>query len=162
MEFAKMLEEKRISLPPAPVPAANYVPWVRSGNLVHVAGQVPPRGPSGGFQYVGKLGQTWSLAEGQLAARLVALNVLAQLNVACGGDENHVLLEKVVRVVKLNGFINCTPDFTDQPLIMNAASDLMVDVFGKERGSHARSAVGVVSLPFGVAVEIDGIFEVLL
>ncbi len=141
-----------LSVPNAPKPAAAYIPYVRSGNLLHIAGQVPVR--DGQFRWVGKLGQEFTLEQGQEAAREVALNVLAQVKAALDGD-----LDRVVRVVKLNGFVNCLPDFVSQPQVMNAASDLMVHAFG-EAGRHARSAVGVVSLPFGVAVEIDGVFEV--
>lgn len=140
------------SVPPAPKPAANYVPWVRTGDLVHIAGQVPMR--DGGFRWVGRVGVDYDLEQGQLAAREVALNLLSQLRVACDGD-----LDRVVRVVKLNGFVACTPDFNLQPRVIDAASALMVQAFG-EAGRHARSAVGVVALPFGVAVEIDGLFQV--
>lgn len=146
------LAELGLALPAAPTPAANYVPWVRTGDLVFIAGQVPVQ--DGRFRWVGKLGADWTLEQGQEAAREVALNVLAQLRAACGGD-----LDRVVRAVKLNGFVNSTLDFTAQPQVMNTASELMVQVFG-EAGRHARSAVGVAQLPFGVAVEIDGVFQV--
>jgi enamine deaminase RidA (YjgF/YER057c/UK114 family) len=136
----------------APSPAANYIPFVRTGNQVHIAGQVPVK--DGRFRYVGKLGRDFTVEQGQAAAREVALNVLSQLKTALDGD-----LDRVVRAVKLNGFVNCTPDFWQQPHVINGASALMVEVFG-EAGRHARSAVGVAGLPFGVAVEIDGIFEV--
>jgi enamine deaminase RidA (YjgF/YER057c/UK114 family) len=141
-----------LTVPVAPTPAAAYVPFVRSGDLLHIAGQVPVR--DGQFRYLGKLGVDFDLAAGQDCAREVALNVLAQVKAALGGD-----LDRVVRVVKLNGFVNCASDFVQQPQVMNAASELMVAAFG-EAGRHARSAVGVASLPFGVAVEIDGVFEV--
>jgi enamine deaminase RidA (YjgF/YER057c/UK114 family) len=108
----------------------------------------------GQFRWVGKVGADFTLEQAQEAAREVALNVLAQVRAALDGD-----LDRVVRVVKLNGFVNGLPTFTDQPAVMNAASNLMVTAFG-EAGRHARSAVGVASLPFGVAVEIDGVFEV--
>ncbi len=146
------LAELGLSVPIAPTPAANYIPWVRTGDLVFIAGQVPMR--DGEFRWVGKLGQTWTVEQGQEAAREVALNVLSQLKTALDGD-----LDRVVRAVKLNGFVNCTPDFVQQPHVINGASALMIDVFG-EAGRHARSAVGVAQLPFGVAVEIDGVFEV--
>lgn len=139
-------------VPTAPKPAANYVPWVRTGNLVYIAGQVPMR--DGAFRWVGKVGQDWTIEQGQEAAREVALNMLSQLKAALDGD-----LDRVVRAVKLNGFVNCTLDFIHQPHVINGASNLMIDVFG-EAGRHARSAVGVAQLPFGVAVEIDGVFEV--
>jgi enamine deaminase RidA (YjgF/YER057c/UK114 family) len=148
------LAQLGIELPPPATPAANYVPSVRTGNLVYVAGQVPVRG--GEFLFRGKVGegQRFSIEEGQEAARLVAFNLLAQVKQACDGD-----LDRVVRVVKLGGYVNCGPDFESQPHVINGASELMIAVFG-EAGRHARSAVGVAGLPFGVAVEIDGVFEV--
>jgi enamine deaminase RidA (YjgF/YER057c/UK114 family) len=146
------LQKLGLSVPMAPVPAANYVPWVRTGNLVYVAGQVPVK--DGVFRWVGKLGRDWTVEEGQAAAREVALNLISQLKTALDGD-----LDRVVRAVKLNGFVNSMPDFVQQPHVINGASALMIEVFG-EAGRHARSAVGVAQLPFGVAVEIDGVFEV--
>jgi len=148
------LTELGIELPTPATPAANYVPTVRTGNLVYVAGQVPVR--NGEFLFRGKVGegQDFSVEEGQEAARLVAVGILAQLKQACDGD-----LDRVRRVVKLNGFVNCAPGFELQPHVINGASNLMVEVFG-ESGRHARAAVGVAGLPFGVAVEIDGVFEV--
>ena len=146
------LAELGITLPPPATPAANYVPTVRTGNLVYVAGQVPVL--DGTFLYQGKVGSDFTVEQGQAAARLVAINILAQLKAACEGD-----LDRVVRAVKLNGFVNCTPDFQHQPHVINGASELMISVFG-DAGRHARSAVGVAGLPFGVAVEIDGVFEV--
>ncbi|MEQ8369836.1 MAG: RidA family protein [Alphaproteobacteria bacterium] len=150
--IAARLSELAITLPEAPPPAANYVPWVRSGNQVIVAGQIPVR--DGKRPYVGKLGGGVSNADGQAAARLCAINLLAQVRAAVDGD-----LDRVVRVLRLGGFVNATADFTEHPAIINAASDLMVEVFG-EAGRHARFAVGAPSLPFDVAVEIDGLFEV--
>jgi enamine deaminase RidA (YjgF/YER057c/UK114 family) len=150
--IAARLKELGIELPEPSVPRANYVPWVRTGNQVWIAGQVPF--DRGELRYVGKLGRDFSVEEGQACARLVVLNVLAHLARACDGD-----LDRVVRVVKLNGFVNCMPEFGDQPKVMNGASDLLAEIFG-EAGRHARAAVGVASLPFGVAVEIDGVFEV--
>ena len=146
------LAELGIELPPPAKPAANYVPTVRTGNLVYVAGQVPM--VNGEFLYRGKLGREFSVEEGQACARLVAINIIAQLKAACEGD-----LDRVRRAVKLNGFVNCVPDFEEQPHVINGASALMIEVFG-ESGRHARSAVGTPGLPFGVAVEIDGVFEV--
>jgi enamine deaminase RidA (YjgF/YER057c/UK114 family) len=146
------LAELGLSLPPAPAPAASYVPFVRAGELVHIAGQVPVR--DGQFRWIGKLGQDWSLEQGQECAREVLLNLLAQLRASVDGD-----LDRVVRAVKLNGFVNCTPDFTPLPQVMNGASELRVALMG-DPGRHARSTVGVAQLPFGVAVEIDGIFHV--
>jgi enamine deaminase RidA (YjgF/YER057c/UK114 family) len=146
------LSELGITLPEPSVPRANYVPWVRTGNQVWIAGQVPFE--RGELRYIGKLGRDFTVEEGAACARLVVLNVLAHLARACDGD-----LDKVVRVVKLNGFVNGVPEFGDQPKVMNGASDLLGEIFG-EQGRHARAAVGVASLPFGVAVEIDGVFEV--
>jgi len=145
------LEELGIALPEAPPPAANYVPWVRVGDVVHVSGQIS-RGPDGFI--IGKIGHDMDVAGGVAAARSCAIGLLAQVRAACGGD-----LERLVRVVKLTGFVNSTPDFGDQPKVINGASDLLVEVLG-EAGAHARSAVSAASLPFGVAVEIEGIFQV--
>ena len=145
------LAELGLSLPDAPAPAANYVPYVQVGNLLHVSGQVPIR--DGAF-VTGKLGDTMDVDDGAKAAEICALSLLAQVRAACGGD-----LSKLVRVVKLVGFVNSTLDFGDQPKVVNGASDLMVNVLG-ERGRHARSAVSAASLPFGVAVEVEGIFEI--
>ncbi len=140
------------TVPAAPKPAATYVPTVQVGDIIHVAGQVPLR--DGEFRWVGKVGRDFDLDQARAAATEVALNFLAQLKVALDGD-----LDRVVRIVKLGGFVNCTEDFTQQPQVINAASELMVAAFG-EAGRHARSAVGVACLPFGVAVEIDGIVQV--
>jgi enamine deaminase RidA (YjgF/YER057c/UK114 family) len=146
------LTELGIVLPQPAAPAANYVPFVVTGNLVFVSGQVT-FGPNG-IEFVGKLGREFSVEEGQAAARLCAVNLLAQLKVACGGD-----LDRVKRCVKLGVFVNCTDDFKDQPKVANGASDLIVAVLG-DGGRHARAAVGSSSLPLGVAVEIDGVFEI--
>ncbi len=146
------LAELGIAIPEAPLPAANYVPWVVTGNLVFIAGQVPFE--EGKLGHVGKLGDAFSVEDGQACARIVAVNILAQLKAACGGD-----LDRVTRCVKLGGFVNSTPDFTDQPKVVNGASDLIVAVFG-DRGKHARFAVSAPSLPFDAAVEIDAVFEV--
>lgn len=139
------------SLPDAPAPAANYVPFVQSGNLVYVSGQIS-RDESG--LITGKLGADMDVAGGQRAAATCALALIAQLNAALGGD-----LSRLKQVVKLTGFVNSTLDFTDHPAVINGASDLIGEVFGAA-GAHARAAVGVASLPLGVAVEIEGIFEV--
>ena len=139
-----------ISLPNAPTPAANYIPFVISGKQIYISGQVSS--DSNGF-ICGKLGLNMSVEDGYEAARNCGLALLAQLKLACNGD-----LDKVSRVVKLVGFVNCTQDFTDQPKVINGASDLMAEVF-EDNGKHARSAVGTVSLPLGVAVEVEGIFE---
>ena len=145
------LKELGLELPQATAPIANYVPYTVSGKLVVVSGQVSVR--NGKAEYVGKLGAGISIAEGQEAAKLCALNIIAHLQTACGGD-----LDKVKRVLRLGGFVNCTPEFTDMPQVVNGASNLMVEVFG-EAGKHARAAVGVSSLPLGVAVEVEAMFE---
>jgi enamine deaminase RidA (YjgF/YER057c/UK114 family) len=144
------LAELGVTLPDAPAPAANYVPWVRSGSLVFVSGQISQTadGPVKGL-----LGADMDIAAGAAAARLCALSLTAQLKAACDGD-----LDRVTRVVKLTGFVNSAPGFGDQPKVINGCSDFLVELFG-ERGRHARSAVGA-ALPFGVAVEVEGIFEV--
>ena len=148
------LTDLGIELPEIPAPAANYVPFVVTGNQVFVSGQVPVA--DGKLAYRGKVGegQKYSLEEGQQAARLCAINILAVVRAACDGD-----LERVTRCVKLGGFVNCPPDFDQQPQVINGASDLMVDVLG-ERGRHARFAVGSNVLPFDVPVEIDAVFEI--
>lgn len=140
-----------LTLPNAPAPAANYVPFVQTGALVFVSGQISA-GPGG--LICGKLGADLSIEQGATAAQACGLALIAQVRAACGGD-----LSRVRRVVKLTGFVNCTPDFTDQPKVVNGASDLMVAVFG-EAGRHARAAVGAPSLPLGVAVEVEGVFEI--
>ncbi len=146
------LAELGIELPEAAVPVANYVAYVVSGNTVHVAGQLPVE--DGKVKHVGIVGDAVSVEYGQAAARLCALNVIAQVKAACGGD-----LDRVVRVLKLNGFVNAPAGFADQPAVVNGASNLMVDVFG-EAGRHARSAVGMGSLPFNASVEIDAMVEI--
>jgi len=146
------LQEIGIELPQAAAPAANYVPYVISGNLVFVAGQVTFW--NGERKFIGKVGTDFTLEEGQAAARIVGLNIIAQVKAACGGD-----LDRVQRCVKLGGFVNCPADFTGQPQVINGASDLMVDVFG-DKGRHARFAVGANVLPMNIAVEIDAIFEI--
>ena len=150
-QIEQRLAELGVSLPDAPVPAANYVPFVRTGNLVHVSGQIS-QGPEGLIK--GKLGADLDVAAGAAAARRCALSLLAQLRAACEGD-----LDRLVRVVKLVGFVNSTPDFTDQPKVINGASDFLVEALG-DAGRHARSAVSAASLPLGVAVEIEAIFEI--
>jgi enamine deaminase RidA (YjgF/YER057c/UK114 family) len=145
------LAELGLTLPDAPAPAANYVPYVRSGDLLFVSGQIS-QGPDGLIR--GRLGDTMDLAEGAEAARRCGLSLIAQARAALGGD-----LGRVVRVVKLTGFVNSTPDFTDQPKVVNGCSDLMVAVFG-EAGRHARAAVSAPALPLGVAVEIEAVFQV--
>ncbi|KZY06192.1 MULTISPECIES: RidA family protein [unclassified Sulfitobacter] len=151
MSFAKRLEEMGISLPDAPAPAANYVPFVRTGNTVYVSGQIS-NGPDG--LITGKLGDDMQVEEGATAARTCALSLLAQVRAACDGD-----LDRLKRVVKLTGFVNSTAEFKDQPKVINGASDFFVEALG-DAGRHARSAVSAASLPLGVAVEIEGIFEI--
>jgi enamine deaminase RidA (YjgF/YER057c/UK114 family) len=140
-----------ITLPEVPAPAANYVPFVQTGNLVFCSGQIAS---AQGVVTRGKLGADTSIEQGAAAARLCGINLIAALKAACGGD-----LSRVRRVVKLTAFVNCTPDFADQPKVVNGCSDLMVAVFG-DAGRHARAAVGAPSLPLGTAVEIEGIFEI--
>ena len=145
------LKQLGIDLPDAPAPAANYVPYVFAGDMLYVSGQISQ---FNGTLIVGRLGEDMAVEEGALAAKACGISLLAQVRKACHGD-----LEKVKRVVKLTGFVNSTADFTDQPKVINGCSDLMVAVFDK-LGPHARSAVGVASLPMGVAVEIEAIFQI--
>lgn len=149
--FETRLAELGIILPSSPAPAANYVPYVQTGDLVYISGQISM--DAGGL-VTGKLGDGFSIEDGYAAARLCGINLIAQLKAACDGD-----LDRLVRVVKLNGFVNATQDFTDHPKVINGTSDLMVEVFG-EQGRHARAAVGSASLPLGVAVEVEGIFQI--
>lgn len=149
--FETRLAELGITLPNSPAPAANYVPFVQVGSLVYVSGQIPINVDG---LVIGKLGDDFSVDEGYVAAKLCSVNLIAQLKAACGGD-----LDQLVRVIKLTGFVNATQDFTDHPKVINGASDLMVEVFG-EQGRHARAAVGSSSLPLGVAVEVEGIFQI--
>ena len=148
--IAARLEALGITLPEAPAPAANYVPFVVSGNIVYISGQIS-QGADGLIK--GRLGETMDVAAGAAAARASAISILAQARAACGGD-----LDRVARVLKLTGFVNSTPDFTDQPKVINGASDFLVEVLG-DAGRHARSAVSAASLPLGVAVEIEAIVE---
>lgn len=139
-----------LTLPAAPAPAANYVPSVISGSMLYVSGQVSQ---VNGALIIGRLGEDMSTEQGAEAARACALSLLAQAKAAVGD------FSRIQRVVKLTGFVNCTPEFWDQPKVINGASDLMVAVLG-DAGRHARSAVGSSSLPLGVAVEIEAIFEI--
>jgi enamine deaminase RidA (YjgF/YER057c/UK114 family) len=149
--FEARLAGLGVTLPVAPAPAANYVPFVVIGDLVHVSGQIS-NGPDGLIK--GRLGADMSIEDGAAAARVCAISLLAQVKAACGGD-----LDRLVRVVKLVGFVSSDPSFGDQPKVVNGASDFMVAALG-DAGRHARSAVGVAALPFGVAVEIEGIFQI--
>tara|TARA_E500000331_G_C17150014_1_gene666838 strand:- start:111 stop:593 length:483 start_codon:yes stop_codon:yes gene_type:complete len=145
--------ELDINLPEPPLPAANYTSFVVSGNMVFVSGQLPLI--DGQIRFQGCLGKNVSANDGYQAARLCGINIIAQTRAACGGS-----LDRVHKIVKLGGFVSCKPTFRDHPQIINGASDLMVEVFGKAIGQHARSAVGVPSLPFDAAVEIDAIVEI--
>jgi len=147
----KRLSELGVSLPVAPAPAANYVPFVISGDMVFVSGQIS-NGPDG--LITGRLGADMDVAAGAAAAKACALGLVAQLKAACDGD-----LSRLVQIVKLGGFVNSTNDFTDQPKVINGASDFLVELFG-DAGRHARFAVSAPSLPLGVAVEIDGVFQI--
>ena len=151
-QIDKRLRELGIGLPTASMPVANYVPWVKTGNLVFISGQGAVR--DGKIEYTGKVGDTLSVEDAIASARLTAINVIAQLRDACGGD-----LDRVKRIVKLLGFVNCTPTFGEQPKVINGASDLMVEVFG-DKGRHARSAVGAPALPFNLSVEVEAIAEI--
>lgn len=147
------LAELNIELPKAAVPLAAYVPAVRTGNQLFISGQVPMW--NGELRHVGKLGDGYTIEEGRAAARVCALNIIAQAKLALDGD-----LDRIVRIVKLVGFVNSTGDFNDQPKVINGASELFGEIFG-DAGKHARSAVSAASLPFGVAVEIEAILEVV-
>lgn len=151
MSVAARLKELGIDLPAPAAAVANYVPFVRSGDLLHIAGQLS-NDASGGVK--GTVGADVDLDRAVAGARMCGVNLLAQINAALDGD-----LERVVRIVKLGGFVQAGPDFIDIPKVVNGCSDLMVEVFG-DKGRHARSAVGVYRLPLGFAVEVDAIVEV--
>jgi len=146
------LKELGITLKPAPAPIANYVPFVRTGNLLMVSGQICLDG-DGKLVAQGRLGAGVSIEDGQKAARACAVNLLAQVKSAIGD------LDKVVRVVRLGGFVNTAAGFVDAPKVMNGASDVMVAVFG-DKGKHARTTVGVAALPADAAIEVEGLFEI--
>ena len=145
------LADLGVTLDAPPAPAANYVPFVRAGGLLYVSGQISM---ANGAPLRGKLGADMAVEQGAEAARSCAVSLLAQVKAACDGD-----ISRLTRVVKLTGFVNSTADFTDQPKVINGASDFLVEALG-EAGRHARSAVSAASLPLGVAVEIEGIFEI--
>ncbi len=147
------LESLGDEVPPQSAPGANYVPFANGGGLLYLAGQVSRVG--GEIGYRGKVGDTLTTEEGYRAARSCALNLIVQIRAACGGS-----LARVKRIVKLTGFVNCTPDYADAPKVINGASDAFVEIFG-EAGRHARSAVGLASLPRGVSVEVEAIVELL-
>ena len=149
--ITERLKELGIELPIPLQPLANYVPYRWSGSLLFISGQVPVQ--NGTLPYLGKVGVDLSIEQGQAAARLCAINILAQVNAALNGNLDHVNA-----CLKLGGFVNCAPDFSDQPTVINGASDFMVDVFGDKR-RHARAAVGSNALPRNVAVEVDAIFD---
>ncbi len=154
MEVEKKLVELGLSLPPSPAPVANYVPAVRSGNLLFVSGHGPALVKDGKSEYIrGKLGRDLTVEQGYEAAKQVMLNILQSIKGVIGD------LDKVRRIVKVLGFVNCTEDFPDQPKVINGASDLLVTLYG-EQGRHARSAVGMQQLPFGIAVEIEMVVEI--
>lgn len=150
-EIETRLAALGVSLPDAPAPAANYVPYVLAENVLYVSGQISSEN---GALITGKLGADMDAAAGAKAAQACAIALLSQVKAALGGD-----LNRLERVLKLTGFVNSTPDFTDQPKVINGASDFLVEVLG-DAGRHARSAVSAASLPLGVAVEIEGIFLV--
>lgn len=146
------LAERGIELPAAPAPAANYVPYTIGGNTVYIAGQVPV--VDGRITHKGRVGETFTVAEAKEIARICGLNIIAQVKAACGGD-----LDRVVRCLKLGGFVACADGFGEQPEVVNGASELMVEVFG-DAGRHARVAVGTNALPRNVPVEVDAVFEI--
>jgi len=150
MSIQDRLQTLGITLPPVAVPAAAYLPFMRTGNLVFLSGHIAKKD---GQVWVGQLGKTMTTAEGQLAARAVAIDLMGTLQVAAGG------LEKVVRIVKVMSLVNSTPDFTEHHLVTNGCSELLAEVFG-EPGRHARSAFGVAQIPLGACVEIELIAEV--
>lgn len=149
--YEARLAELGVTLTEAPAPAANYVPSVQVGDIVYVSGQISQTADG---LIIGKLGAELDTPAGAAAARTCAISLLSQVKAACGGD-----LDRLVRVVKLTGFVNSTADFTEQPKVINGASDFLVEVLG-DAGRHARSAVSAGSLPLGVAVEIEGIFQI--
>lgn len=151
-QFETRLAELGVTLPDAPAPAANYVPFVTVGDIVYVSGQISN---DNGTMLTGKVGVDVSVQDGAAAARVCAINLLAQVKAACGGD-----LDRLVKVVKLGGFVNSGPEFTQQPTVVNGASDFLVEALGIEVGSHARAAVSAAALPLGVSVEIEGIFQI--
>jgi len=154
MGVEQKLAELGIKIPTPAAPVANYVPYVVTGNLVSISGQIPFH--NGELAFVGKVNDDVSEEDARAAARICALNIIAQIKAACDGD-----LNRVKRVVKLGGFVNGTDSFGSQPQIINAASDLMVEVFG-DIGRHSRSAVGVNGLPLNVPVEIDALVEIAI
>jgi enamine deaminase RidA (YjgF/YER057c/UK114 family) len=151
-KIEKRLIELGIALPTPGSPVANFVPYISVGNLVFMSGQLPRS--EGKLAFAGKLGRDVTVDNGKAAARICALNLIAQLKTACAGN-----LDRVVRCVRLTGFVNSDPEFKEHPQVINGASDLMTEVFG-ESGKHARTAVGVAALPANAAVEVEAIFEI--
>ncbi len=151
-QIAARLKEMGISLPQAAAPAANYVPYVIAGNVLHISGQLPLE--DGKIAVTGHLGRNVDVATGQRAAELCAINILAQASAALGGD-----LGRIKRVIKLNGFVASVPEFVEQHLVINGASNLIANILG-DAGKHARAAVGMAALPMNAAVEIDAIMEI--
>lgn len=151
-EINGRLSELGITLPQAAAPAANYVPYVISGNQLYISGQLPME--NGKVAVTGHLGRNVDVATGQRAAELCAINILAQAQAALGGD-----LGRITRLIKLNGFVACVPEFGEQHLVINGASNLLATVLG-DAGKHARAAVGLAALPFNAAVEIDAVLEI--
>jgi enamine deaminase RidA (YjgF/YER057c/UK114 family) len=149
--IAKKLAELQIALPPSLAPVANYVPYVVTGNIVVISGQLPMKD---GKLDIGKVGKEFSIEQAQKIARQCGINMLSHLAGACGGN-----LDRVMRCIRLGVFVNSADGFTDQPKVANGVSDLMVEIFG-DAGKHARAAVGVNELPLGAAVEVDGMFEI--
>ena len=150
-QFETRLAELGVTLPDAPAPAANYVPYVQVGDILYVSGQISKDGDT---LLTGKLGADMETSAGAAAAKVCAIALLAQVKAACGGD-----LDRMVRVIKLTGFVNSTADYGEQPAVVNGASDFLGEALG-EAGKHSRSAVSAASMPFGVAVEIEGIFQI--
>jgi enamine deaminase RidA (YjgF/YER057c/UK114 family) len=151
LNIKEKLHAMGLDLPEPPPPAASYIPYVIEGNTLHVSGQIPFL--NGKENHIGKLGDNYSVDEGKLAARDCALNLLAQVDKALEHDWN-----KFSHCLKVGGFVNATPAFQDHPLVINGASEFFIDLLGQEKGQHIRYAVGASSLPFGVAVEIEGVF----
>ena len=152
LDIEQRLESLGILLPNPPQAVANYVPYIIAENFIFISGQLPMK--EGQVAYKGKVGQDLSLEEGQAAARQCAINIVTQLKAACEGK-----LDRVEQCVRLGGFVNCTSDYTDQSKVINGASDLMVEIF-REKGRHARAAVGVNALPLGAAVEVEAMFRI--
>lgn len=152
VEIAERLKALSITLPEASAPAANYLPYVVSDNMLYISGQLPTE--NGKMVASGHLGAEVSVEQGQAAARACAINILAQASAALGGD-----LGRIKRVLKISGFVASTPDFTDQHLVVNGASNLLAEVLG-EAGKHSRAAVGMASLPLNAAVEIEAVMEI--